>query len=44
MESEKIKCELKDDGKLQIINNWDKFLEECGLKDDKKQEQKSQNS
>ncbi len=43
MDSEKIKGELKDEEKQLITDNWDEFLKECGLSDEK-QEQKPQNS
>jgi len=40
METEKIKCELKDEEKQKVTFDWNEFLKDCGLSDEK-QEQKS---
>ena len=38
MESERIRCEIKEEDENQIIKEWNEFLENCGIKYDQKQE------
>jgi CRISPR-associated protein Cst2 len=38
MESERIRCEIKEEDEKQITKEWNEFLENCGIKYDQKQE------